>query len=77
MGRGRPDPVDVPVELAGALRPGRYARFSGISIDGRLRLSSSTPKLPLEVYRQVQKGKDEDDQETGKHLVALYGFVLE
>jgi hypothetical protein len=25
-----PDPVDVPVELAGGLQPGRYARFSGI-----------------------------------------------
>lgn len=72
-----PDPVDVPVELAGALQPGRYARFSGISIDGHLRLSSSTPKLPLEVYRGVQKDKDDDGRETGKHLVALYGFLLE
>jgi hypothetical protein len=71
-----PDPVDVPVELAGALQPGRYARFSGISINGSLHLSSSTPKLPLEVYRQVQKGKDEGD-ETGKHLIALFGFLLE
>jgi hypothetical protein len=72
-----PDPVDVPVELAGALQPGRYARFSGISINGTLHLSQTAPKLPLEVYRGVQKDKDSDDRESGKHLVALYGFVLE
>ena len=80
-----PDPVDVPAELAGALQPGRYARFSGISIDGHLRLSSSTPKLPLQVYRQARKAKakakdsdsDSDDGEVGQHLMALYGFVLE
>lgn len=71
-----PDPVDVPVELAGALQAGRYARFSGIPSHGTLHLSSST-KLPLEVYRQVQKGKDEFDPDSGKHLVALFGFVLD
>ncbi len=72
-----PDPVDVPVALAGGLRPGGYARFSGIPVDGALHLGSSAPKLPLEVYRQVQKGKDPYEPDTGKHLVALYGFVLE
>jgi hypothetical protein len=72
-----PDPVDVPVELAGALQAGRYARFSGIPINGTLHLSSSTPKLPLEVYRGVQKGKDDFEGDSGKHLLALYGFVLE
>ena len=72
-----PEPVDVPVELAGGLQAGRYARFSGISINGTLRLSSSTPKLPLEIYRGVQKDKDDHDAETGKHLIALYGFMLE
>jgi hypothetical protein len=70
-----PDPVDVPVELAGGLQPGRYARFSGISINGVLHLADSTPKIPLEIYRKLVKSKDEDD--TGKHLVALYGLVLE
>jgi len=69
-----PDPVDVPVELAGGLQPGRYARFSGIPVHGTLHLNSST-KLPLEVYRQVQKNKD--DHESGKHLIALFGFPLE
>jgi hypothetical protein len=74
-----PEPVDVPVELAGALKPGRFARFSGIPLNGTLRLSSSTPKLPLEVYGQVQKTKNDfgDEHASGKHLVALYGFVLE
>jgi hypothetical protein len=71
-----PDPVDVPVELADGLQPGRYAEFSGISIDGTLRLGLST-KLPLEVYRGVQKDKDDNNGETGKHLIALYGFLLE
>jgi hypothetical protein len=73
-----PDPVDVPVELAGGLQPGRYARFSGILVDGVMHLGFS-PKLPLEVYRGVQKDKDDADREreSGKHLIALYGFVLE
>lgn len=74
-----PDPVDVPAELAVALQPGRYARFSGIPINDVLRLSSKGPKLPLEVYRGVQKAKDDFDheRESGKHLIALYGFLLE
>lgn len=69
--------MDVPIEVAGGLQPGRYARFSGISIDGRLVLSSSTPKIPLEIYRGVQKDQDDADRVIGKHLVALCGFVLE
>ncbi|HEX8114603.1 MAG TPA: hypothetical protein VF516_43030 [Kofleriaceae bacterium] len=74
-----PDPVDVPVELAAGLQPGRYARFSRISIEGHMRSSPSAPKLPLEVYRGVQKQKDDFDREreSGKHLIALYGFLLE
>lgn len=72
-----PDPVDVPVELAGGLQAGRYATFSGIPINGVMHLSDSTPRIPLEVYRGVQKAKDEDEGESGKHLVALYGLVLE
>jgi len=76
-GETAPDPVDVPIELAGALQPGRYARFSGISIHGKLVLSSSTPKLPLEVYRGTQKDKDDGDRVIGKHLIALYGLPLE
>jgi len=72
-----PDPVDVPVELAGGLQPGRYARFSGIPINGGLHLSSKAPKMPLEVYRQVQKGKDEYEPDSGKHLIALFTFPLE
>jgi hypothetical protein len=72
-----PDPVDVPAELASGLQPGRFATFSGISIDGHMRLSSTAPKLPLEVYRGVQIDKDHGDQELGKHLLARYGFPLE
>jgi hypothetical protein len=69
--------VDVPVELAGGLQPGRYARFSGIPSNDGLHLSSKTPKMPLEIYRQVEKGKDEYEPDTGKHLLALFTFLLE
>jgi hypothetical protein len=72
-----PDPVDVPVELAAGLQPGRFATFSGISVNGRMHLSSTAPKMPLEIYRGVQIDKAHDDRELGKHLIARYGFVLE
>jgi hypothetical protein len=71
-----PDPVDVPVELAGGLQPGRYATFIEIPIDNTVDQSTSA-KLPQEVYRGVQKEKGDDTRQTGKHLIALYGFLLE
>jgi hypothetical protein len=78
-----PDPVDVPVDLAGALQPGRFATFGGIPVNGVMELSSATPRIPLQVYREALKDKDSDkdndseERERGKHLIALYGFVLE
>jgi hypothetical protein len=72
-----PDPVDVPVELAGGLQAGRYARFKGFGIDYVVDQSSRVPMLPVEVYREVEKDEDDDDRVSGKHLIAHDGFVLE
>lgn len=46
-------------------------------VNGVMHESDLTPRMPLEIYRGVQKEKDKGAHATGKHLVALYGFVLE
>lgn len=71
--------TDPSIAARFGLQPGRYARFSGIPSHDGLHLSSTAPNMPLEIYRGVQKDKDDADREreTGKHLIALFTLLLE